>query len=320
MNVLFEVKKALEIEREALEYISQKVDHQVVKAVELMFACKGRIVVTGMGKTGLVGRKIAATLASTGTPSLFLHPAEAIHGDLGLVTRGDVVIAVSNSGETDELVRILPHLKRFQVKIISLTGNKKSTLAEHSDVVIDVSVEREADPLGIAPTASTTATMAMGDALAAALLKKRDFDKEQFAIFHPGGSLGKKLLWTVKDLMHTGNKIPIVKTDATVRQAICEISEKKLGATFILDEDQHLLGVFTDGDIRRLLEKNDNPLSRSIAEVMTHAPKTVKSDALAAEAVRLMEEDAITILPVIDEDERIVGVIHLHDLVKAGLA
>jgi arabinose-5-phosphate isomerase len=320
MNILFEVKKALEIEREALEYISQKIDDQVVKAVDLMFSCKGRIVVTGMGKTGLVGRKIAATLASTGTPSLFLHPAEAIHGDLGLVTRGDVVIAVSNSGETDELVRILPHIKRFQVKIISLTGNKKSTLAEHSDVVIDVSVEREADPLGIAPTASTTATMAMGDALAAALLKKRDFDKEQFAIFHPGGSLGKKLLWTVNDLMHTGNKIPIVKTDATVRQAICEISEKKLGATFILEEDQHLLGVFTDGDIRRLLEKNDNPLSRSIAEVMTHAPKTVKSDALAAEAVRLMEENAITILPVIDEDERIVGVIHLHDLVKAGLA
>ena len=319
MDVLAEIKKALEIEREAIEHISDKVNAQAALAVELIFSCKGRVIVTGMGKTGLVGRKIAATLASTGTPSFYLHPAEAIHGDLGVVTKDDIVIAVSNSGETDELIRILPHLKRIEVKIISLTGNLTSTLAQHSDIVIDVSVKREADPLGIAPTASTTATMAMGDAIAAALLKKRGFDKDQFAIFHPGGSLGKKLLWSVKDLMHTGNDVPVVKIAATVRQAICEISEKKLGATFILDDSQRLVGIFTDGDIRRLLEKDNNPLERSITEVMTLNPKTIKPEALAAEAVRIMEDNAITILPVIGEGERPFGIIHLHDLVKAGL-
>ena len=320
MDILAEIKKAIEIEREALEFIIHKVDDQAVAVVELLYACRGRVIVTGMGKTGLIGRKIAATLASTGTPAFFLHPAEASHGDLGVVTSDDVVLAVSNSGETEEVVRLLPHLKRFQVKIISLTGDRNSTLAQHSDVVIDVAVEREADPLGVAPTASTTAVLAMGDALATALLLKRGFSKEQFAIFHPGGSLGRRLLWHVRDLMHTGDSVPVVREGVTVREAIYEMSVKRLGTTFVVNEDMRLSGIFTDGDLRRLLQRETNPLELPIADVMTRSSKMIREEVLAAEAVRMMEDHAISILPVVDDQFSLFGVIHLHDLVRAGLA
>ena len=272
-----------------------------------------------MGKSGLIGRKIAATFSSTGISAFFLHPAEAFHGDLGLVTSEDIAIIISNSGATEEIIQLLPYFKRSKIKIISLTGNLNSVLAQYSDVVLDVSVEKEADPLGIVPTASTTALLAMGDALVSALLLKRNFSKEQFAIFHPGGSLGRKLLWRVSDLMHTGEKVPIVKEGVTIREAICEMTKKNLGVVFIVNNDSRLTGIFTDGDLRRLLERDSSPLELSIVESMMHTPKVISENALAAEAVRMMEDQAITILPVVDEKIRPFGAIHLHDLVRARL-
>lgn len=319
MDLLDEVKRTLHIEKQALEFITHKVDEQVVTAIELLYACEGRVIVIGMGKTGLIARKIAATLASAGTPAFFLHPAEALHGDLGIITNQDVVLIVSNSGETEEVVNLLPSLKRFGVKIISLTGNPKSTLAQHSDVVIDIAVEKEADPLELIPTSSTTAALAMGDALASALVLKRGFSKEQFAIFHPGGSLGRKLLWRVRDLMHTGDSVPIVNGRVTVREAIYEMSRKKLGATCVVNTDNQLIGIFTDGDLRRLLQRHSNPLELLISDVMTRTPKTIGEDALAAESLRIMEDNAITLLPVIDDQLKLFGAIQMHDLVRAGL-
>jgi arabinose-5-phosphate isomerase len=285
-----------------------------------------------MGKAGLVGRKIAATLSSIGRPAFFLHPAEALHGDLGLVAPEDVVLALSNSGETEELIRLLPSLKRLDIAIVSLTGNLKSTIAQHSNVVVDVGVEREADPLDLAPTASTAAILAMGDALAVALLRKRGFGRDQFAVLHPGGSLGKELLWHVKDLMHVEDAVPIVQERATMRDAICEMTAKSLGAAFIVDREGRLTGVFTDGDLRRLLQRVENPLELAVADVMAlkpkilredaaaSGPKTIRQDALAVEALRMMEDNAITILPVVDDRVRPFGAVHLHDLVRAGLS
>ncbi|HUJ16874.1 MAG TPA: KpsF/GutQ family sugar-phosphate isomerase [Nitrospirota bacterium] len=319
-----QAKRVLRIEAEAIGALIDRIDERFEQAVNLILSCEGRVVVSGMGKSGLIGKKIAATLASTGTPALFLHPAEGIHGDLGMVMRGDTVIALSNSGETDEMTRMLPSLKRLGIRIIAFTGNSESTLAKNSDVVIDVGVKEEACPLGLAPTASTTATLAMGDALAVALLEQRGFKEEDFACFHPGGTLGKKLLLRVRDLMHTGDDIPVVSEETLIKDAIYEISSKKMGVTAVVDSGGSLVGVITDGDLRRWMEKTersgDNLLSKRAKEIMTRNPKVASKDALAAEAVALMERNSITCLIVSDKSAKPEGVIHLHDLLKAGIA
>jgi arabinose-5-phosphate isomerase len=316
-------KKVLRIEAEAVATLIDRVDARFVQAVEMILHCKGRVVVTGMGKSGHIGKKIAATMASTGTPALFLHPAEGIHGDLGMVMRGDTVIALSNSGDTEEIVRMLPSLKRLDIKIIALTGNPESTLAKSSDVVINVGVKEEACPLGLAPTASTTATLAMGDALAVALLDQRGFKEEDFACFHPGGALGKKLLLRVRDLMHIGDDVPIVSEETLIKDAIYEISSKKMGVTAVLNTSGKLVGVISDGDLRRWMEKTEksgeNLLAKKAKDIMTKDPKIANKDSLAAEAVSIMERNSITCLIVANADSVPEGVIHLHDLLKAGV-
>jgi arabinose-5-phosphate isomerase len=316
-------KKVLKIEAEAIAALIKRIDERFDRAITMILDCKGRVVVTGMGKSGLIGKKIAATLASTGTPALFLHPAEGIHGDLGMVTRGDTVIALSNSGETEEVTRMLPSLKRLGIKIIALTGNCESTLAKNADVVIDVGVQEEACPLGLAPTASTTATLAMGDALAVVLLDRRGFKEEDFACFHPGGALGKKLLLRVRDLMHSGEAVPIVSEDTLIKDAIYEISSKKMGITAVLNPAGELVGVISDGDLRRWMEKTEktgeNLLSKKAKDIMTKHPKVANKDSLAAEAVAMMEKNSITCLIVSDNSTKPEGVIHLHDLLKAGV-
>ncbi len=318
-----QAKRVLKIEADAIAALIDRIDEGFEQAVDIILGCKGRVVVTGMGKSGLIGKKIAATLTSTGTPAQFLHPAEGIHGDLGMVTRGDMVIAISNSGETEEIAKMLPSFKRLGIKIIALTGNLESTLAKNSDVVINVSVREEACPLGLAPTASTTATLAMGDALAVALLDKRGFNKEDFACFHPGGTLGKRLLLRVKDLMHTGSAIPIVSEETVIKDAIYEISSKKMGVTSVLNADGRLVGVISDGDLRRWMEKTEktgeNLLTKKAKEIMTGNPKVISKDALAAEAVAIMEKNSITCILITNREKRPEGVIHLHDLLKAGV-
>jgi arabinose-5-phosphate isomerase len=292
------------------------------RAVELIFAAQGRVVVTGMGKSGIICQKIAATMASTGTPAFFLHPAEGIHGDLGMIMRGDVVIAVSHSGETDEVLRILPIIKRLGAQLVAMSGNRNSTLAKAGDVFLDIAIKEEACPLGLAPTASTTATLAMGDALAVALLLKRGFRAEDFALFHPGGSLGKKLLLKVEDLMHKGNAIPLVTTDTLMREALFEITSKGLGIVGVVDEKGCLAGVITDGDLRRALEKGVDIINMEAGLLMVRNPKRIVSSELAAKALQRMELYSITSLFVFENDcgEKPVGIIHLHDLLKAGLA
>ncbi len=318
-----QAKRVLKIEADAVAALVDRIDDRFEHAVRTILNCKGRVVVTGMGKSGLIGKKIAATLASTGTPALFLHPAEGIHGDLGMVTRGDIVIALSNSGETEEVARMLPSLKRLGIRIIALTGNCESTLAKNSDVVIDVGVREEACPLGLAPTASTTATLAMGDALAVVLLDQRGFQQEDFACFHPGGTLGKKLLLRVRDLMHTGDAIPVVGEETLIKDAIYEISSKKMGITAVLNASGKLVGVISDGDLRRWMEKTEktgeNLLTKQAKDIMTRHPKIANKDALAAEAVAIMEKNSITCLIVSDHSTKPEGVIHLHDLLKAGV-
>jgi arabinose-5-phosphate isomerase len=273
-----------------------------------------------MGKSGFIASKIAATLASTGTPAFFLHPAEGIHGDLGMVVKGDVVVAISNSGETEEIVNLLPSIKRLGVKLISLVGNLNSTLAKLSDVCLDVSVAEEACPLGLAPTASTTAALAMGDALAVALLQNRGFKKEDFALFHPGGSLGRRLLIKVKDLMHVGPEVPQVRAEALMKDAILEITSKKLGVTAVVDDRGGLIGVLTDGDLRRALERGGNILPHGISQYMTRDPKVIDEEELAAKALQVMEHYAITSLLIIDSRRQVKGILHLHDILKAGVA
>ncbi len=311
----------MQVEAGAVQSIVDRIDEEFIKAIDIMYLCKGKIVVTGMGKSGLIGKKIAATLASTGTPAFYLNPAEGSHGDIGVITKGDVVLALSYSGETDELIRILPSMKRMDILIISLTGNPSSTLAKASDVTLDVSVREEACPMGLAPTASTTAALAMGDAVAIALLGKKGFTEEDFAFFHPGGSLGRKLLLTVEDLMHAGNYIPSVPLDTLVKEAIMEISSKRLGLTAVVDSNYKLMGVITDGDLRRGLEKwGEDFFSLQAGDVMTHRPRTITRNVLAAKAVAVMEKYSITCLMVVDEEEKVDGIIHLHDLLKAGIA
>lgn len=320
--ILEEGKRVLKVEAEAILALVGRMDHRFVSAVELLSACKGRIVVIGMGKSGLIGKKIAATLASTGAPAFSLHPAEGIHGDLGMVSRDDVAIMISNSGETEEILRILPSLKRLNLKFITLTGNTKSTLAKESDVILDVAVKEEACPLGLAPTASTTATLAMGDALAVALLQKKGFRQEDFASFHPGGALGKRLLLKVKDTMISGGAIPKVLEETPMREVVLEMTAKKLGMTTVQKESGKLAGVITDGDLRRLIKNIDHEkrdiFSAPAREVMNPSPKTISKEALAAQAIHLMETYSITALVVIAPDGDVDGVVHLHDLLKKG--
>jgi arabinose-5-phosphate isomerase len=313
-------KRVLRIEAQAILDLIQRLDERFTQAVELMHRCTGKVVVTGMGKSGLIGKKITATLASTGTPALFLHSAEGIHGDLGMLSRGDVVIAISNSGETEEIIKLLPAIKRLNVKLISLIGNTKSTLAKNSDVVMDVSVKEEACSLGLAPTASTTATLAMGDALAIAVLEKRGFKEEDFAAFHPGGVLGRRLLLKVEDVMHSGKGIPSVSEETPMKDVIMEMTSKKMGMTTVTDSSGHLRGVITDGDLRRLLERQLPDLLRMLAkQVMSPQPKVIHKSALAAEAVQRMEARTITALVVVNSDGIVEGVVHLHDLLTIGV-
>ncbi|BCB95219.1 D-arabinose 5-phosphate isomerase [Dissulfurispira thermophila] len=319
-NILDIAKRVLTIEAEAVSALTEKLNSDFERAVEIIFNSKGRVVVTGMGKSGLVGKKIAATLASTGTPAFFLHPAEASHGDLGMVTSDDIIVAISNSGETEELVGLIPFLKRFNVSLISLTGNPNSTISKAADVTLDVSVKEEACPMGIVPTASTTATMAMGDALAVALLIKRGFKEEDFAFFHPGGSLGKKLFIKVKDLMHTGDALPLISPDISMIEATVEISSKRLGVTIVADNNRKILGVITDGDLRRGIEKWGKAFfDMKARDVMTKNPKTITEDELAVKALSIMQKHSITSLLVPDDNDRAIGVIHLHDILRQGI-
>jgi len=312
-------RRVLRIEAEAILGLIPKLDERFDQAVKILRDCRGRVALTGIGKSGSVAQKIASTLASTGTPAFFLHPAEGGHGDLGMLVRGDVLIAVSNSGETDELIELLPAIKRLGLKLIALVGDPASTLARQSDVAIDVSVAEEACPMGLAPTASTTAALAMGDALAVALLEERGFTEQDFALLHPAGSLGRRLLWRVQDLMHAGQQIPRVSEDALMRDAIAEISQKKLGMTAVVDGAGRLTGIVTDGDLRRALQKGMDLLQRRVKECMTADPKTIDRESLAAKALEMMERHAITSLLIVDVEGRPEGVIHLHDLLKAGV-
>jgi arabinose-5-phosphate isomerase len=317
--LLAAARRTLEIERDALSGLLTRLDAAFARACALLLACRGRVVVTGMGKSGHVGGKIAATLASTGTPAFFVHPGEASHGDLGMITRQDAVIAISYSGETAEVLTILPLLKRLGVPLVAMTGRPGSTLARTADVHLDVAVAQEACPLNLAPTASTTATLAMGDALAVALLEARGFTPEDFAATHPGGTLGRRLLLRVADLMHTGARIPQVGPDTPLPQALLEMTRKGLGMTAVVDEHDRALGVFTDGDLRRVLDHGLDVRAVKIHEVMTRGGKHIAPEALAAEAVRRMEEHKITALMVLDEQRKLIGVIHMHDLLRAGV-
>lgn len=313
-------KRVLQIEARAIAALVERLDNRFAKAVDLLYCCTGKVVVSGMGKSGLIGQKIAATMASTGTPAFFVHPADGIHGDLGMLTKQDALLALSNSGETEEVLKLLPFTKRLGIPIIALTGGMQSTLAKESDLVLDVSVAEEACPLGLAPTSSTTAALAMGDALAIALLQKRGFKAEDFAQFHPGGALGRRLLFKVRDLMHAGEAVPRVKATASARAAITEMTAKKLGMTTIVNARGQLAGVITDGDLRRFLERGGDIGKARAGELGHKSARTIRADALAAKAVQTMEQFSITSLVVVDERNRLAGVIHLHDLLKRGVA
>lgn len=313
-------RAVIETEAEAVARLGERIGDEFLKACELMLHCQGRIVVLGMGKSGHIGDKIAATLASTGSPAFFVHPGEASHGDMGMITAQDVVLALSNSGETAEILTILPLIKRLGVPLISLTGKPGSTLALAADAHLDVSVDKEACPLGLAPTASTTAALAMGDALAVSLLESRGFTADDFALSHPGGALGRRLLLHVADIMHQGERIPCVTANASLNEALQEMSNKGLGMTGVVDEGGHLSGIFTDGDLRRLLDHGDvNIHQLGVAEVMTANCKTASPKMLAAEALHIMEQYKINALLVVDADNRLSGAINMHDLLRAGV-
>ncbi len=322
MNVIDEARRVIRVEALALSVMGDRIDGSFERAVDVILGSSGRVIVSGMGKSGLVGQKIASTMASTGTPAFFLHPAEGIHGDLGMIMKGDVVIAISNSGETEEILRILPSVKRLGAHLIAMSGSQESNLARSSDVFLDVSVMEEACPLGLAPTASTTAALAMGDALAVVLLVKRGFKAEDFAIFHPGGSLGKKLILRVEDLMHSGEAIPLVDETTVMKEALFVITAKGLGVTGVCDSNGALKGVITDGDLRRSLEKGFDILNQHALEIMKKNPLRINKSELAAAALQVMEQRAITSLFVFENDQSPApcGIIHLHDILKAGIA
>lgn len=314
--------EVLTIEADAVRALIHRIDEEFERAVEMILACKGRVIVTGMGKSGHIGRKIAASLASTGTPAFFMHPAEAFHGDLGMVTDSDVVLAISNSGESAEIVNILPPIKRIGASLIAMSGRRSSTLGKNAEAFLDISVEREACPLGLAPTASTTATLAMGDAVAVALLSVRNFTAQDFAVFHPGGALGRKLLLTVEHVMHSGADNPVIDVAKTVKEAIFTMTSKGLGATSVVNGDGKLIGIITDGDIRRGLEKGHQFIDEPVEKLMTKMPKTIVKEKLAAEALNMMEKHKprpITVLPVVDGEGRPVGIVHLTDLLRQGV-
>ncbi len=320
--IIEQAKEVLAIEAAAIESLIPRINGQFTAAVTMILECSGRVIVTGMGKSGHIGRKIAATFASTGTPAYFLHPAEGIHGDLGMVTPNDIVLALSNSGETAEVVSIFPAIKRIGASIIVMCGCEDSTMGKNADVFLDTAVEREACPLGLAPTASAIATLAMGDALAIALLSERKFTPEDFAVFHPGGSLGRKLLLTVENVMHAGEDNPVVTLDKTVKEALFVITGKGLGATNVVDQQGHLVGIITDGDIRRGLEHGHEFLDKKVDSIMTKNPRTITANKLAAQALSVMEKNhprPITVLPVVDEENKTIGIIHLTDLLRQGV-
>ncbi len=312
--VIERARDVLKIEAQGILDLVERIGSEFEQAVDMIMKAKGRVIITGMGKSGLVGRKISATLSSTGTPSFFLHPAEASHGDLGMVTGNDVVLAISNGGHTAEVNAILPVLKEMGAGIISFTGGLDSPMAELSDIVIDVGVEKEACPMGLAPTTSTTATLAMGDALAVVLIHSHKFGRDDFKKIHPGGNLGERLKGKVRDLMLTEDRIPVISIDSTVREAIKEINEKKIGATLVVQKDSKLAGMVVDGDLRRALTRQENILDIIVEEIMTPSPKTVDEDMLTAEALGLMELYAITHLAIVDRHNRVKGVLHLHDV------
>jgi arabinose-5-phosphate isomerase len=311
-------RRVLETEAQAVARLVDRLGEEFDRAVDLVLGCEGRVVVTGMGKSGIVSQKIAATLASTGTPAFFMHPAEAVHGDLGMIVAGDVVVALSNSGETAEIVRLLEVIRRLGAKIVGLSGNPESTLASHADVHLDVAVDEEACSLDLTPTASTTAAMAMGDALAVACYEKRGFSEQDFARYHPGGRLGRKLL-LVEQVMHSGESLPVVRLDVSFETAVREMSAKRLGMTCVVDEAGRLVGVITDGDLRRRLLREDQPLNGRSDEAMTQNPATISPSSLATEALRLLEEKKITSLPVVDAAGKLLGVVQIHDLWRTEL-
>lgn len=313
-------KEVLDIEAKSIIDLKNRLGNEIEEAVDILYNCKGRVIVTGMGKSGHIGRKIAATLSSTGTPAYFLHPAESTHGDSGILTREDVVIAISNSGETLELMNLLPLIKRFSVPLISMTGKMESTLAKSGDVVLNIAVEKEACPLGKAPTASTTVTLALGDALAICLLKKRGFSEEDFLLYHPSGALGKKKLVKVADLMISDERMPVISQEKSFLEVVKYISEKRLGCAVLTDEKGTMQGVLTDGDIRRILLAHHNVENIVAKEVMTKSPKTVSAESIATKALAIMEKYSITSLAVVDENNKPVGLIHVHDLLKEGVA
>lgn len=319
-NYIESAQRTLNLEKEAIASSLARLDHNFENACDIMFNCKGRVIVTGMGKSGHIGNKIAATLASTGTPAFFLHPAEASHGDLGMVTKHDVILALSNSGTTKEIVALLPLFKRLQIKIVALTGNPNSILAEAADAHIHAGVDKEACPLNLAPTSSTTVCLALGDALAIALLEKSGFTSEEFAFSHPGGALGRKLLLLVKDLMHSDDKIPRVAENCLLKDALIEISAKGLGMTTVLDAQGTPIGIFTDGDLRRVLASDCDIHTALIGDVMHKGFTSISSQALAAEALNVMEDKKITTLIATDEENNLNGIIHLHDILEAGIA
>jgi arabinose-5-phosphate isomerase len=312
-------ERVLRLEAESVLALVGRLGDDFLRAVEVLHACRGRVVVTGMGKSGHVGRKVAATLASTGTPAYFLHPAEGIHGDIGILAREDAVLALSNSGETDEVLAVLPVIKRLGLPLVLLTGNPRSTLALQADVVLDVGVREEACPMNLAPTSSTTAALAMGDALAVTLLKARGFSQDDFARSHPAGSLGRRLLVYVSDIMHTGDQTPVVREDASLREALLEMTGKGLGMTGVVDADNRLVGILTDGDLRRILNREIDIHRAGVAEVMTRNPKTETADRLAAETVHFMRTHKINGIFVVDADNRVLGALNMHDLLRAGV-
>ena len=313
------VAQLCKLEARAINELAARINEDFTRAARFMLDCEGRIVVLGMGKSGHIGGKIAATLASTGTPAFFVHPGEASHGDMGMIVAGDVVLAISNSGETDELLVLLPLIKRLNVPLISLTGRQESTLAKAADVDIDVSVREEACPLGLAPTSSTTAALAMGDALAVALLEARGFTAQDFARSHPGGRLGRRLLLKINDIVHTGAEMPTVSGQTLLRDALLEMTRKGLGMTAVVDHNKHVIGVFTDGDLRRTFDKGVDVHTVVMSEVMTSDFKTARLDQLAAEALAIMQEHKINALLVCDEDNTLAGVLNMHDLLRAGV-
>ena len=319
-RILALAKEVLGIEAGAVAALAGRLGEPFLAAVGLIFEAKGRVVVTGMGKSGHVGGKIASTLASTGTPAFFMHPGEASHGDLGMIASGDVVVAISNSGESDEILRILPLIKRRGAKVIAITGRPQSTLATESDAHLDAAVEKEACPMNLAPTASTTAALALGDALAVALLEKRGFGANDYALHHPGGTLGRKLLLHVSDVMHSGERLPRVGVNATLKEAILEMSQKGLGMTAIVESDGRVAGLFTDGDLRRTLEKHEDIRGLKVADVMTRNPRSIGPSRLAAEAAQVMQTQHVSgRLLVVDDAGLLVGAIHVDDLLKAGV-